>query len=280
MTNPGLLLGVHWRFGFEFADDMSGRVCRARAWKCGELGGATAFEWSMSGGAAEGLVDMSEAAQKRIWLDATYEQRTTAALRAGVYAVQLDDITDPADPHWLASGRFTCGRDGAQATSWTVSSSYNGDAIGLVPGPVGPAGVEPRGDWDEATDYVSRDLVEYTGKLWRALEPSTGVEPGTDPSKWTVFFGVFLTGKGIAGASYEVIPTDDGLDLWFAQACAVTFSPELHAGFACSGVQVGTGQVAFPFGVNPEGFTKTYGQGSCFMIKKDPGGVRVFGSLV
>jgi hypothetical protein len=149
-----------------------------------------------------------------------------------------------------------------------------------TPGPQGAAFAVPMGSWSNLTAYSQKALVQRGSKLWLALQANTGVEPGTNGAIWFEFFSFRLEGKPVPGTTYQVVPADDGYALWFAQGCAVTYSPDLAAGFACLGVQIGAGQVTLPAGGNPEGFTKTFGQGSVFSIMKDTGGVRATGSLV
>lgn len=48
-----------------------------------------------------------------------------------------------------------------------------------------PAGIQPKGDWDNAVTYVSNDVVSWQGKLWRSLDPSNlGNQPDLSPTKW------------------------------------------------------------------------------------------------
>ncbi len=136
----------------------------------------------------------------------------------------------------------------------------------------------PKGFWNNVTTYPERSLVQRGMKLWLALADNTNVEPGTNAAVWFEQFSFRLESKLVPGTSYEIIPADDGIDLWVAQGCAITYSPLLELNFACSGVQLGTGQVTFP--AVPNHFTKTRAQGSVFGVKKDSFGVRAFGDLV
>lgn len=69
-----------------------------------------------------------------------------------------------------------------------------------VPGPQGLPGADGRGmqwrgAWEAATDYVLNDGVSYQGQSYVALQPSTNVAPDSDPLTWDVF-----AAKGADGA--------------------------------------------------------------------------------
>ncbi|MEA1840736.1 fusion protein [Agrobacterium tumefaciens] len=63
------------------------------------------------------------------------------------------------------------------------NSATSGDwsAPSYVTGPVGPAGVNPRGNYSAGTAYVARDLVQYGGSTWIAKIATTGNVPPTLP---------------------------------------------------------------------------------------------------
>lgn len=66
------------------------------------------------------------------------------------------------------------------------------------PGPQGPPATTYRGWWDTSTDYVVNDSVTHGPCLWLSLEPSLGIEPGTDDDCWMEFLE---SPPGAAGAS-------------------------------------------------------------------------------
>ena len=151
-------------------------------------------------------------------------------------------------------------------------------------GPQGPAPLTPRGTWSSATAYVKRDLVEHKGAQWWASAPSTNVEPGTDGTKWVLYFSLGLAAKLIGSGdlvtgTYTVVPADNGKDLRFGVGCALAFDPALDEAFACSCAQVGASPVTFSAARSVYGFTKSFGQGATFGIRKDSLGVHVFGEL-
>jgi chitodextrinase len=39
--------------------------------------------------------------------------------------------------------------------------------------------------WNSATTYLQGALVQHKGIKWKAKRESVGVEPGTNPAKWT-----------------------------------------------------------------------------------------------
>ncbi len=62
----------------------------------------------------------------------------------------------------------------------------------LLLGTVG--GFVPSGIWDEGTAYTGDEVVAFEGSVYAAIAASTGVEPGTDDTKWVV-----LVAKGDPG---------------------------------------------------------------------------------
>lgn len=55
-------------------------------------------------------------------------------------------------------------------------------------GPTGPAGTGMtfQGTWSSATVYAMRDAVFYSGSTYIALSASSNIQPGTDPSVWSL----------------------------------------------------------------------------------------------
>lgn len=41
-----------------------------------------------------------------------------------------------------------------------------------------------QGTWDNGTSYATNAIVSHDGSTWLAIAGSTGVEPGTDGTKW------------------------------------------------------------------------------------------------
>jgi hypothetical protein len=52
-------------------------------------------------------------------------------------------------------------------------------------GPQGPKGLNWKGAWDAATDYVLDDAVSFQGSSWRALQANTDSAP-TEGADWTI----------------------------------------------------------------------------------------------
>ncbi|MGE0289255.1 MAG: hypothetical protein AB7P16_23450 [Bradyrhizobium sp.] len=138
-VNAGLVSGVRWRLRVQFNDEagaplpMTGYTFRARMWKKDLLGGTPVFEWKQSGGgASDGTISVALAAQGAIDLTATKTQH--AAVTAGDYNWQLEDITTAADPVRLAVGRLQVGPDGTLVTAFWAQDSFDGSiATGIVP---------------------------------------------------------------------------------------------------------------------------------------------------
>lgn len=95
-----------------------------------------------------------------------------------------------------------------------------------ITGPVGPAGVNQRGNYSAGTAYAIRDIVQYGGSTWIAKVATTGNAPPTLPTtentQWLLFArsgtpGVVDRGTYSAGAAYEAndIVLDNG-STWIA----------------------------------------------------------------
>ena len=73
------------------------------------------------------------------------------------------------------------------------NSATSGDwsAPSYVTGPVGPAGVNQRGNYSAGTAYAIRDIVQYGGSTWIAKVATTGNAPPTLPTtentQWLLF---------------------------------------------------------------------------------------------
>ena len=73
------------------------------------------------------------------------------------------------------------------------NSATSGDwsAPSYVTGPVGPAGVNQRGNYSASTAYAIRDIVQYGGSTWIAKVATTGNAPPTLPTtentQWLLF---------------------------------------------------------------------------------------------
>lgn len=70
------------------------------------------------------------------------------------------------------------------------NSATSGDwsAPSYVTGPVGPAGVNQRGNYSAGTAYAIRDIVQYGGSTWIAKVATTGnTLPTTENTQWLLF---------------------------------------------------------------------------------------------
>lgn len=94
------------------------------------------------------------------------------------------------------------------------NSATSGDwsAPSYVTGPVGPAGVNQRGNYSAGTAYVIRDIVQYGGSTWIAKVATTGNAPPTLPTtentQWLLFArsgtaGVVDRGTYSGATTYE-----------------------------------------------------------------------------
>lgn len=81
-----------------------------------------------------------------------------------------------------------------------------------ITGPVGPAGVNQRGNYSAGTAYAIRDIVQYGGSTWIAKVATTGNAPPTLPTtentQWLLFArsgtaGVVDRGTYSGAAAYE-----------------------------------------------------------------------------
>ena len=77
-----------------------------------------------------------------------------------------------------------------------VASTYEANAV--------KQGYTIQGDFSGATSYGTNDVVAYSGTSYIAIQPSSGVTPGTDASKWMIFGTEGAQGKqgaqGVQGA--------------------------------------------------------------------------------
>ncbi|MBW9058290.1 hypothetical protein [Agrobacterium pusense] len=94
------------------------------------------------------------------------------------------------------------------------NSATSGDwsAPSYVTGPVGPAGVNQRGNYSAGTAYAIRDIVQYGGSTWIAKIATTGNAPPTLPTtentQWLLFArsgtaGVVDRGTYSGATAYE-----------------------------------------------------------------------------
>ncbi len=94
------------------------------------------------------------------------------------------------------------------------NSATSGDwsAPSYVTGPVGPAGVNQRGNYSAGTAYAIRDIVQYGGSTWIAKVATTGNVPPTLPTtentQWLLFArsgtpGVVDRGTYSGATAYE-----------------------------------------------------------------------------
>lgn len=94
------------------------------------------------------------------------------------------------------------------------NSATSGDwsAPSYVTGPVGPAGVNQRGNYSAGTAYAIRDIVQYGGSTWIAKVATTGnvppALPTTENTQWLLFArsgtpGVVDRGAYSGATAYE-----------------------------------------------------------------------------
>lgn len=70
-----------------------------------------------------------------------------------------------------------------------------------TPGARGLTGIEYDADlWSESKHYPFRAALKHDHKIWYALQPNIGIEPGTDPSVWLLF----LEGESAASLAQAV----------------------------------------------------------------------------
>lgn len=103
--------------------------------------------------------------------------------------------------------------DGRSALYFKNSAtSADWSAPSYVTGPVGPAGVNQRGNYSAGTAYAIRDIVQYGGSTWIAKVATTGNAPPTLPTtentQWLLFArsgtpGVVDRGAYSGATAYE-----------------------------------------------------------------------------
>lgn len=150
-------------------------------------------------------------------------------------------------------------KNSATSGDWSTPS--------YVTGPVGPAGVNQRGNYSAGTAYAIRDIVQYGGSTWIAKVATTGNAPPTLPTtentQWLLFArsgtaGVADRGAYSAATAYETndIVLDNG-STWIALQSTTGNAPpvlptESNAYwrlFARKGTDgAGTGDVVGPIG--------------------------------
>jgi hypothetical protein len=65
----------------------------------------------------------------------------------------------------------------------------------------GPKGLEFRGTWLSATNYITNDLVTVDGATWRGKRANTNKRPGQSSADWEVFAAKGATGAAGAAAA-------------------------------------------------------------------------------
>jgi len=107
-------------------------------------------------------------------------------------------------------------------------------------GPRGPqgAGYTFRGVYSSSTAYSALDTVTLSGSSYVAVVPSTGVTPGTDPTKWSLLASKGDTGdKGDKGDTGDVTPAAQAAS---AAASASAASAASNAGAATTQAGIAT----------------------------------------
>lgn len=140
-----------------------------------------------------------------------------AALVQGVqYNVWVANLAGRAAYNGAAAGFSVLVIDIGDGRSalYFKNSATSGDwsAPSYVTGPVGPAGVNQRGNYSAGTAYAIRDIVQYGGSTWIAKVATTGNAPPTLPTtentQWLLFArsgtaGVVDRGAYSAATAYE-----------------------------------------------------------------------------
>lgn len=115
---------------------------------------------------------------------------------AAGFAVLVIDIGDGRSALYF--------KNSATSGDWSTPS--------YVTGPVGPAGVNQRGNYSAGTAYAIRDIVQYGGSTWIAKVATTGNAPPTLPTtentQWLLFArsgtaGVVDRGTYSGATAYE-----------------------------------------------------------------------------
>jgi hypothetical protein len=108
MVNPGFYSDSHWRFKVQFgAVDMRRRVWNGKLYNADN---EVVFEWqSTLPASGEGTIDLSDAVNGNLTLEATAEQHFQVE-GARPYQWALYDISEPTDPFFMAAGSPGSGR--------------------------------------------------------------------------------------------------------------------------------------------------------------------------
>ena len=103
--------------------------------------------------------------------------------------------TGPQGPQGPAGANGANGAPGPQGPAG--SQGLQGSTGSQGPqGATGPVGMTFRDAWASGTSYAPNDAVTFGGESWIAIAASAGVQPGTDPAKWSL-----LATKGSDGAT-------------------------------------------------------------------------------
>lgn len=126
--------------------------------------------------------------------------------------------------------------DGRSAIySKNSNTAADWSAPAYITGPAGPDGVNPRGNYDPATEYVADDLVYSGGSTWIAKTATTGNAPPTLPTtentQWSIFAragsaGINQRGAYAAGTTYAALDVvlDNGSS-WIAKVTTTGNTP-------------------------------------------------------
>lgn len=174
------------------------------------------------------------------------------------------------------------------------NSATSGDwsAPSYVTGPVGPAGVNQRGNYSAGTAYAIRDIVQYGGSTWIAKVATTGNAPPTLPTtentQWLLFArsgtpGVVDRGTYAGATAYEAndIVLNNG-STWLAlQPTTGNAPPALPAEsnsywrlLARKGTDgAGTGDVVGPAGGVADNDLAVFADATGKLLKKAPNNV-------
>lgn len=107
--------------------------------------------------------------------------------------------TGPQGPTGQAGAQGPIGLTGAQGPTGLIGPQGPAGKTG----PQGPAGLTWKGDWNETTNYVIGDAVNYRGSSYVARSASVSLAPSTNSSTWAL-----LAQQGAVGPTGQIVASD------------------------------------------------------------------------